>query len=321
MYGRIPGKSEIILLFLGFFLLLACNKEDTISLPLTELASPTSSRLNAIHFTDAQTGFAVGGDSWYRGIALKTTDGGSSWTVDSIASAELFSLQFLDNRRGFTTGIGGRFLQMILPDQLWQFGQFLPWHLHRDICFFDVDHGIVVGGESYGDGQIVRLGKNFERLSVDSFANELSTVCYSDSSTVHVAGYGLLLRSTDGGIRWQQLDVDGDFFQDIFFVDSQTGYLVGLAGAIYKTTDGGARWHRVRAAKILSDTGFRAIHFSTSDKGYLVGKAGTFWRTLDGGESWQMIKGLPDIDLRDVYFADGQGFIVGEGGRIFRFED
>ena len=57
------------------------------------------------------------------------------------------------------------------------------------------------------------------------------------------------------------------------------------------------------------------------EKGYLVGDRGTFWRTLNGGNSWQRVKDFPKVDLYDVYVIHNTGYIVGESGRIFRFED
>jgi photosystem II stability/assembly factor-like uncharacterized protein len=47
---------------------------------------PTTDNLYAIHFYDADTGYAVGGTEMITGLILKTTDGGASWHKQFIPS-------------------------------------------------------------------------------------------------------------------------------------------------------------------------------------------------------------------------------------------
>ena len=65
-----------------------------------ELPTGNTARLFAIHFPDAQTGYAVG----EQGTALKTTDGGDSWTSLSVPTANsLNAVFFMDADRGWIT--------------------------------------------------------------------------------------------------------------------------------------------------------------------------------------------------------------------------
>ncbi len=59
-------------------------------------------------------------------------------------------------------------------------------------------------------------------------------------STIYVVGRGTISKTTNLGISWfeQTSPVNRDL-QDVFFVDKNTGYIVGDSGTILKTTNGG----------------------------------------------------------------------------------
>ena len=65
-------------------------------------------------------------------------------------------------------------------------------------------------------------------------------------------GYGDILKTLNGGITWT-LDSSGTWntLNSVFFTDSTTGYIVGLAGTILKTGNGGTDY--VEEHKTISD--------------------------------------------------------------------
>ena len=65
-------------------------------------------------------------------------------------------------------------------------------------------------------------------------------------------GYGDILKTLNGGITWT-LDSSGTWntLNSVFFTDSTTGYIVGLAGTILKTGNGGIDY--VEEHKTISD--------------------------------------------------------------------
>jgi len=85
-------------------------------------------------------------------------------------------------------------------------------------------------------------------------------------------------------------------FEDIFFIDQYTGWLIeGSTGAIYKTSDGGRGW------EMISNTGIfnRATGFVNEKKGW-IGNLNSFnnpttnrslYETVDGGKTWSNISG------------------------------
>lgn len=63
------------------------------------------SNLEAVHFTDASTGFAGG---WYLAAFLRTDDGGITWTdVDPTLGVDLYDIAFVSQQQGVVVGWHG----------------------------------------------------------------------------------------------------------------------------------------------------------------------------------------------------------------------
>ena len=76
-----------------------------------DLSSGTNSRLNSVHFTDINTGYAVG----EGGTVLKTVNGGASWIILSYQTTSNFlqSVYFTDDNFGYAVGEAGIILKTI----------------------------------------------------------------------------------------------------------------------------------------------------------------------------------------------------------------
>ena len=316
-----PALNRLFYLILLTQLFAACGKEK-ITIIWDEQTANNSSPLTSVFFTDENTGHIVGGDSWYQGYYLSTTDAGATWSVDSLSNKRMYSLQFLEDGFGITVGIDGYLYRKETPAAPWKFLRLPKWVVLRDVAYKNREEGIVVGGQAYAEGILMRI-KNNVVVQLDTFENELASVCYSDDSTVHIAGFGIMLRSDDGGHNWTRLDIDGDFFRSIHFPSPSVGYIVGSAGTILKTTDGGQKWKKIRKGEKIrvSNVPFRDLFFTDESRGYVVGENGTFWRTTNGGSDWEVVKDFPDVDLTGVYIINGHGYLVSEEGRIFHFLD
>ena len=94
-----------------------------------------------------------------------------------------------------------------------------------------------------------------------------------------------LLRTTDGGISWDQIGitVTYDYF-GVFFLDTLKGFAAGSEGHVLKTTDGGNSWYVMNmytASKAL-----RWVSYTGPDTGFVVGDAGYLMMTTNGGNTW-----------------------------------
>ncbi|MFK8102962.1 MAG: WD40/YVTN/BNR-like repeat-containing protein [Saprospiraceae bacterium] len=317
-------KLKFMLVLLPVFLLMACRK-DTIDLTWKEQVTPTNLDLSAVHFTDTQTGHIVGGDSWYTGIYLQTTDAGKTWTKDTLTDKLLLGLHFDQEQRGYTVGIDGYFFnkEVSTVSAEWDFHRLPMYDSHRGVSFYSADKGVIVSGGAYQNGKVFRLNENYEVIAQDSFLQELSAVCFSSENIVHAVGYGIVIRSTDGGMTWKVNGIDGDFFQAIHFPSTQTGYAVGNSGMIIKTVDEGRTWKKIRSSNAVfgAVTALRAVYFVNEVTGYAVGDRGAFLRTTNGGKDWAQVEGFPKVDLRDIFVISGKGYLVGAGGQIFSFDE
>ena len=297
-----------------------CGKEK-ITLQTEEINASTSDDLRAIQFTDAQNGCIIGGKTWERGISLITRDGGKTWQKDSLQGWSLYGLG-MDTEGGIlTSGITSEVFKKGVKDAKFQVLKEKQWAWDRDIAARKPSEGYIrVGGQAWQDGYITRV---FGDGSVqrDSFKQEIESVCFSDDSTVHAVGYGVILRSTNGGRTWKTNGTAGDFFQSVCFPSAKVGFTVGLNGTIAKTIDGGVTWIILRngGAYTVSDEPFRSVFFTDLLRGYIVGDGGLVWQTSDGGDNWKVVKDLPNTDFFDVFVLGNTGWIVGAGGKLIRF--
>ena len=313
-----------LLLFNILLLVFSCKKEKTFTTSWNELSSPTQLTLNSVFFTNDSTGHIVGGDRWNASISLKTTDAGNTWTIDSLMGKELYGLHFNNSKSGFAVSWGGDFYFKDTPQSNWIWHNLsFPFEVFRDVSYWENKNGIVVTGGAFQDGKIIKVDDSFQAVLVDTFEQELSAVFHSEKDIVHAVGFGLVLRSTDGGNTWQNKGIIGDFFRAIHFPTSQVGYVVGSSGSIIKTEDAGNTWSFIRNGDNLSTSNepFRSVFFTDNENGYIVGERGLFWKTEDGGSTWEVIEEFIDEDFHDVFVINDRGYIVGKNGQIISFKN
>ncbi len=308
---------------LSFFcLFLACEKSAKSNLSWEKINLPTSDALQKIAFTDAQNGFIVGGKTWERGICLQTSDGGKIWQKDSLQNQSLYGLGVDTEGVMLTTGLIGQVFRRQPTDPTFKLVASPTWLWFRDVAARKKNQGFVaVGGAAWEHGKIFRVFSDGSS-QIDSFRQSLYSVCFSDDSTLHTVGYGIVVRSTDSGKKWVINDVKGDFFQSICFPTAEIGFVVGLNGTILKTIDAGKTWQKLRNGNAItvSDAPFRAVFFADILRGCIVGDEGLLWLTSDGGETWEVQTGLPEADFYDVFVDRTNGWIVGTGGTLIRFD-
>ncbi len=131
-----------------------------------------------------------------------------------------------------------------------------------------------------------------ERLRGVSAVNK--TIAWASGSN------GTCLRTIDGGMTWQKINVPGAEkldFRDIEAFDANTAYLLSIGegekSRIYKTTDGGKSWS-LQFANKNPKAFFDAIAFWDRDNGIAFSDPvdGRFLviRTTDGGKVWQQVQ-------------------------------
>lgn len=327
-------KNTLNLLKITLFLIsfIACKKE-TIPVQWTQTVVKSDCDWQSVQFLDAQNGVVVGGRTWSGGFALRTKDGGATWKADSVEAWSLFSVatdpkaQNTEGSLFYASGIGGRIFKEKKKDTAFSLAQHPHWLWSRGVA---VRNGrcVTVGGQGWQNGTLVAFDlANTQSRSLDTFPQEMASVAFADDSTVVAVGYGLIVRSTNGGKSWSPLKKwDSDFYQSVCFPSEKVGYIVGYSGSILKTTDGGASWSSLESAQQFKTKRFNAVFFTDILRGVICGDNGLLWRTLDGGASWQVGEGLPNIRFNGVFArkslqndAITEGWLVGASGTIVKF--
>jgi photosystem II stability/assembly factor-like uncharacterized protein len=261
-------------------------------------------------------------------LILRTTDGGLTWTPDTVPTdtiaRRIFDVTCVDALHGWTTGKHNLHAAEILATtdggNVW-FRQIAGFSKYGTrIEFYNSNYGIAVGGDgalavttdggSYWD-QIFTDWYQAEYYGVSIVNQADSWICAGWPDSL-ADGQGYITQTHDGGLSWDTLagyHAPGyeDFF-DIHMFNVFEGIVVGgyedtYDPIIWKTTDGGSTWNPISAP---SNTYYlRALDF-VGLNGWAVGKSGTIIHTTDGGNTWATQTSPSDSTLFDVDFSDAQ---------------
>lgn len=120
----------------------------------------------------------------------------------------------------------------------------------------------------------------------------------------------------------------GISFNDVFFINGTTGWIVGSDGYVLKTSDAGQTWNGTPDSS-LGD--LQTVYFRSATEGYIGGSSRKLYKTTDGGTNWVSVSlaTAPDTTIavvRAIYFADAsKGWILttlsSANGRILRTTD
>lgn len=317
--SRIRVLGIIAVILLAFY----CKKEAISLSNVQKVSIPTTVDITSVWMIDDQNGVACGGLSWETGLLFSTADGGQHWQIDDTVWHKMECVMADSSGHAYAVGQSGICCEKPFEQPWIQYRADFQWH-HS--CFMSNEYqGIIVSGESFGEGQVRVHGPQFfwELDTVLEFPNQLQAVWASDPKTWHTCGLGWVLRSEDGGYSWQRKSPTNDFFTDIHFPTTTTGYICGRSGTLLKTTDSGKNWETIRKGGSTKPRkqAFNALWFRSENEGWLVGEGGLFWQTKDGGHTWTTIENTPkDIDLLDVFVRNGRIWVCGTRGTMLLYD-
>jgi|GEM_PF-6788732 len=229
-----------------------------------------------IYFINQNIGWIVG----YNGTILKTTDGGINWINPVSQSSESFAgkvwgFDFVDENYG--------------------------WLTSDNHIFNSSDGG--VNWKGYNTGLVL-----FNFMSLD-FADQ--------NRGIAIGASGIIMLTTDGGETWiQQPSGTTEYLVDVYMYDAQTAWIVGW-GIVLKTTNGGINWFSplsFGSTEIL-DYSLVDVHFNDQQTGWAVGArfigdnirdwsdwSSAVFNTIDGGVNWQKMKEINETALNRISF-------------------
>lgn len=267
----------------------------------------------------------------YDGRVLRTTDGGNSWQGISIRGAyQLEHIHFVDEKIGFTSGIGNDGYGVIYKTT----DGGLTWfnitpNRAEDLWghwFVDKDYGIVVGGGCISPQRFfvtTNGGFSWDYLyEVNWFPNSGLTdvILYSRDGLGFATSSGYIWKTTDGGRSWTLFSRSGNNdWQEDLWISGQTiivPYSTGCggdggAGGVRSSKDFGKTWRQ-----FPTGTSMFGAFLHDSLRGWVCGWDRAVYYTSDGGESWTLMNcGIePGVSLDDFWFVnDTLGWVVGNG--------
>jgi len=295
-------------------------------------------RLWDVEYASADTVFLAGDN----GTISRSTNAGATWaSIQSGAAGVTHGLDATDAQHAWAAQDAGEIAYTINGGRQWiratvqgfdVFGQIMA------VAFADNSTGWAGGNDTFFGGSRGVLsrssngGKTWqEQLEISDFTfNGLETIDTLTAFAVggfDFTGGGLVLRTTDGGIFWQDVTPVSAGFRDVFFIDTSTGWIVG--SSIYKTSDGGSTWTKQYGD---SSSELDAISFSDPLNGWATGFNNLVLHTTNGGQTWVQqsvgappvtaITGVTAVNSTTAWIAGWNGFVAQtrNGGQSWRQE-
>lgn len=152
----------------------------------------------------------------------------------------------------------------------------------------------------YGEYHIFKTtdgGENWFEVSMLNGPGYISgNIAFFDENTGVIAGpQRWMIRTTNGGISWDTVTNFVDFpdqysrkdFKDIFIVNENKGWVVGL-GFICYTTDKGQNWFYVNHGLSGIDSSFYTVSFFNDTLGYIATYNASILKTTNSGLNWMI---------------------------------
>ncbi len=280
-----------------------------------------SRTIQDIFFLDSLTGWAVtnatnqGNDTIF---VLKTTNSGDNWVIDHKkvqtggGFSGYFKVCFLDQNTGYTTDVRGIYKTSDGGSNWTSLNA--PQTAYLDMSVKSTDTIWIVTPEIFAGGVFFTStgGASWQNQYSAGSQNPEKIYMYnarigfiSDNS-----GTSSIRKTTNGGLNWN-LNVNGEWFNDMKFADSLTGWYSNVNG-IYKTTNGGSNWQVqvIPTGPAILQTGISKISVLSKDTIWAAGNAvfypnsqirGILLRTINGGDNW--LYQIPDTSITIVLYS------------------
>jgi photosystem II stability/assembly factor-like uncharacterized protein len=286
----------------------------------------TDESLIDVFFVDESKGYVVG----YYGTALRTTDGGITWSQMNLTfSSSLFDVSFSDASIGVIVGENGTIYRTSDGGDTWNL---VTINTTKDLvaventgssdwwitCEATYISGSGISTDLYhssdnGATWSLRNSNTGWGISDYRFINQSKGWAFGRQSS------GTILVTNDGGFNWQQLPWSGTIYiDDLGFWDENNGWrlrkdvTVSPARIYYETTyNGGVSWQYAAELKYINNvyySGLFSYYYQASlydqNHGVIVGPQGLIY--YKDGLQWQEPAPRTYADLTDIYFYDDQ---------------
>jgi len=271
------------------------------------MPTPIGGQIKDIYFVDSLLGFAVSDSS-----IIKTTNGGDNWTIKLTGYYIFQRIKFLNSNTGFTCGGNNKLLKTINSGENWTImtpSTIYPFDMA--VLIEDTIWLVDAGNPTGGVFRTTNGGVNWEQQL--NLGNQNPNKIYMYNARIgfisNSSASPNIYKTTNSGVNWN-VNANGQWFNDIVFADSLTGWRGGFGNNIYKTTDGGLNWI-TQPLPSGPDLVIRTIYkFSLISRDTLWGVGGVMalgiqtrgilYRTTNGGNNW--LFQLPDTSINNFIY-------------------
>lgn len=252
-----------------------------------------------INFFSDSTAISISG---YNNFIYRTEDEGNSWKKwvpmpDITYSGGITDLRFFDSNNGYflndsvvITKDGGKTWKILTVPLQWQKFNKSKIDLQEDSTYFLLSFdGLFKGNRKNTTAKKV-IGNYDEATFLLDFAMTNNGVGYA------IGVSSLIFKTLDNGEHWSRTDFAIDKqFNNVFFLNADTGFIGTTTNVVYRTTNGGSTWD---TTYLLVEPGAeKNFYFTTKYHGYLLSRANgtrtTIYETNDAGKNWTHIKTFP----------------------------
>lgn len=217
------------------------------------------------------------------------------------------------------------FIQLNISAQTWnlqnQFQNIEPGDMH----FIDDNTGFIIA-DSTQNGIFVTTvcistqdgGQTWSHSPLNNASGNTFKCYFLNANEGFIAGRGaggnsgMFMKTTNGGTSWTVLATFTERLNNVFFLNANTGWVMGKNGLLQKTTDGGITWS---AQSVTTEDGF-SMRFYNATTGLFSCGGGELYRTTDGGVTWQAVISGTGDNLMSISISGNDAWICGEGGAV-----
>ncbi|MFL6257378.1 MAG: YCF48-related protein [Pyrinomonadaceae bacterium] len=254
---------------------------------LSESEVSDAAAVDSLFFLDHNHGLAV------AGALLETKDGGKSWTQKHAPQGELYySMSFVNEETGWLVGTT----------------------INADTGLNPLILKTTDGGRRWQKQVLTDLPQESNGQPV-----YLTRINFCDPDVGWASGPNVIIRTVDGGETWQVKYLNNGAVRvaDVVCINANSSYAVGDNGVILTTNNGGDDWINQESgtkANLL-----RVRSFDTTL--WLLANDATVLHMPTGGRGIQLQKLDFYGTVRDIYFKNSDGWIVGTKGTIFHTDN
>ena len=244
------------------------------------------------------------------------------WVQYQTSADSLNSFDFFDANTGMAVGNSGVFLKTINGGVNW----FIPNSRTLSTNILEVKLLSALTCLLVTSDSILRSTDGGYSLNpvYSHFYAKYSSMCFVNNLTGYLIFANKILKTTNGGINWQEIAWSSFSFYDIALVNTQTFYTSGfwefnvqgnefVLGDIIKSTNQGTSWSTVYQEP--GDTKSHPLYFFDDNNGLWYDYA--FAKTTNGGANWFPIDIGTSETINKIFFINHyKGWLAGNNGKI-----